>query len=212
VILSGLIVSVGPFPGSVLNDPERFRVTSLRVVGRAAVALACVALARTHWSDAAPCSFAFRDVFVPTDALRSVAAEIITSSPILDDARPNLIVLARRPMAFYLALQGRIPFRLAAGENAVTEAPRGEHDWAFVDTSQLGDPTVDFAVTRRIERRWLRVGAWTETLDPVTRLDVCPGSAYELFEPDPVRLYLMHPRRLPGPFIPSDSIRDVGTP
>jgi hypothetical protein len=171
-----------------------------------------VALARTHWADAAPAAFAARDVFVPTDTLRTAAADIATSSPIQYDDRPSLLVLARRPMAFYLATQGKVPFRLAAGENDVIGSPRGEHDWAFVDTSQVGDSTVDFAVTRRIERRWRRVLSWTETLDPVTRLDVIPGAAYEIYPPDPVRLYLMYPRGRRGPTIPSDPIPREAAP
>jgi 4-amino-4-deoxy-L-arabinose transferase-like glycosyltransferase len=206
VMLAGVMVSLGPFPGSVLEDPDRFRIFSRRVLARGAVALVCLALARSHWAEAAPCAFAAGDVFIPTDSLRTAAAYIATASPIRYDPRPSLLVLARRPMAFYLALHGNVPFRLVAGEDDVRGAPRGEHDWAFVDTSQVGDASVDLAPTRRIERRWRRVKSWTETLDPVTRLDVIPGSVYEVYEPDPVRLHLMYPKGRPGPTIPSDPI------
>jgi hypothetical protein len=82
-----------------------------------------------------------------------------------------LLVLGRRPLSFYLLLQGRYAFQLVEGLNDVIRQPdaRAIVDGALLDegTQPVPPPGSEGRVAV-IER---------EILDPVTLLDIVPGAA-----------------------------------
>jgi 4-amino-4-deoxy-L-arabinose transferase-like glycosyltransferase len=200
VMLAGVLVALGPFPGSVTEVAGRALLGNRRVLAQGALTLVCLALARTHWVEAPPRALSIEDVFAPTDGLRTALAELSsTASPFPNDPDANLRVLARRPVAFYLALQGKSRFGLVAEENDLIREPPRDHDWALVDGVQIGEGTANGALWRKIEIRWTRRAVWHLQLDPVTRLDVNPDAPFELYPPDPVSLVLLAQRPVRTP-------------
>ena len=87
------------------------------------------------------------------------------------DQAAGLRVLARRPVAFYLILQGRFPIVLLAGPEDL-KTPRPAPGWSIVDE------TVADAETRRVLSRPGAAVAFEAVLDPITLLDVAPEAAF----------------------------------
>lgn len=201
IILAGGLVALAPLPGTILEEPFSDVMRHRRLLAQGAITLVCLLLSRVHWGNEKPSPLAVREFFEPTDGLRTLVAELNTGSPIELDRQPQLRVLARRPLAFYLATRSRVPFRLVPGEPEVAAGPLGPHDWALVDGVQIGDGTTDGARWSELETPWRRVSAWRRRLDPVTLLDVDPEAVYSIYPADPITIALLYPHglRLPSP-------------
>jgi hypothetical protein len=106
----------------------------------------------------------------------------------------NLRVLARRPVVFYLAWRGKVPFHLVSDLQAIEAGPGSLMDWALVDEAILpGGPVSPVSGMDHPRRFFRRVTEWSLPLDPVTRLDVNPGDAYFRFDEDRRSLVLFSP-------------------
>ncbi|AGA26087.1 ArnT family glycosyltransferase [Singulisphaera acidiphila] len=123
-----------------------------------------------QWSTAARC-FSFARFYQETSTLRDVVTALPQIVPPSTGREPELIVLGRRPLAFYLLLQGRYPFRLVEGLDDVL---RQSENWAILDDA-LFDAGVEPVLPPGTKERVLEIR--DEALDPVTLLDIAPGSA-----------------------------------
>lgn len=206
VMLAGGVVTFGPFPGSALVVPDVSILRRRKILAQGAITLVCLILARAHWQGAAPKSIPIADFFAPTDGFRTAVATL-RRSPLAADERPDLRVLGRRPLAFYLALNPPAPFRLLPDIDDLARARLGEHDWALVDGVQIGEGTTDGVMWLRFEHRWARIQSWKQSLDPVTRLDVDPDAPFEVYPPEEVTLALFHPLGKKRPVAPPTPAR-----
>ncbi len=184
VMLAGGVVTLGPFPGSAIPAADPSVLWRKKVLAQGAITLVCLVLAGGHWSERRPVPLTVGSFFVPTDDLRECVA-ILLNPPrfggfVLNPSEiSNLRVLGRRPLAFYLAIQGTIPFQLLADENGLMREPVGNGEFALVDEVQLADPgnrSWEWA-----EGHW----RWSDSplplpsrFDPVTLLDIKPGVVF----------------------------------
>jgi hypothetical protein len=169
---------------------------------RRAFLLVVLAAAVAQQSVRVPRPFSLARMFQGTAALRNVVAELPTVLPAGSGQAAPLRVLARRPLAFYLVLQGRYPFQLEASYRALVENPL-PGAWAIVDETLL-EPGENNGRDR------LRVPpsppdrVYREQLDPVTLLDVDPDSAYRAARVRSTSIWILAPR-------PSGSAGALGT-
>jgi dolichyl-phosphate-mannose-protein mannosyltransferase len=172
LLLAGLLDVLVP-PGVPVHEtrapiqdearpPERVRVLLLLIA-------LVLGLAQQWCSTSRP--FPFASVFQGTSALRDVVSELPRLIPPAPSGGPNMLVLGRRPLSFYLILQGRYAFGLVEGLNDVIRQP---DVWAIVDGALLGEGTQP-DLPPGSEGRVARIHQ--ETLDPVTLLDISPGAA-----------------------------------
>lgn len=211
IMLAGGLLALGPFPGSIFEVPDRTLFRNRRLLAQAAVALTCLVAARTHWGDSTPRALPPYIFFTPTDGFRNAAADLANDPTLSSDPAAELRVLARRPLAYYLALQGKPRFRILPDADDLVRVPIGGHDWALVDGVQVGEGTDEGSGWSRIEARWSRVSVWPITFDPVTLLDVNPEAPYDLSHSKPASLVLFYPRgrTFPATLMPP-SVEDDG--
>jgi dolichyl-phosphate-mannose-protein mannosyltransferase len=179
ILLAGVVVTCGPFSAATTGVSVALRSLLRRpwFLVCAEVVLACLLLATSHWGNDAPEPFRFVEFFRPTDSLRSAVHDVVVATSLPVAAGASLRVLARRPVAFYLALEGKVPFRLVAGVAALARGPESLNDWALVDDALL--PVDQPFRTPSTGPLWYERSAhWSTNLDPVTRLDVVPDSAF----------------------------------
>jgi 4-amino-4-deoxy-L-arabinose transferase-like glycosyltransferase len=218
LLLAGAIVRVGPFSESVLSVPNRAKWLRPAFLARCAAVILCACLARWHWQES-PTAFPFSLFTVPTDEVRNTVFDLPTTSPLPADEGVTLRVLARRPVAFYLALQGKIRFRLLADRAELIDpaSPVGTNDWALIDRALEVEGNLEDEATLTAWRLWRKIPLWKERLDPVTLLDVMPEAAFSgtpdalpllvLLAPAPPRAATRLRRALPANVPPSQ-----GTP
>ncbi|MDR3633467.1 MAG: glycosyltransferase family 39 protein [Isosphaeraceae bacterium] len=124
-------------------------------------------------------------VFQPAPSLREATATLAPVD-VPESRRPTFVVLARRPLAFYLN-QARQRVTLAEGVKALLGPTRADTR-AIVDEVLLAqDGDVPRAVTD-LERFWMVEERFVDELDPVTLLDIDPGAAYR---PHPKRRFFV---------------------
>ena len=195
VLLAGLIVHLGPFSETALSDLKRKGAERRGLLAKAAVGALCVVLARTHWRAEVPRPLPLTAFQTPTDSLRTAVHQIVYDAPFFRDTGIRLRVFARRPVAYYLLLTGRMGFQLVSGKGDLYAAPRSPDEWVLVDEVLFNDALASQADWSGLSRNWSRKRSWNERLDPVTQLDVHPGAAFEaeplVIEP---RLVLYRPR------------------
>jgi hypothetical protein len=177
ILLSGAAVRLGPIREAVIPALDRASLLDRSLLARAAVTLFCLIVAKAQWSEKPPQPVPLRAFYQPTDTLRAAAAAI-ARSPFLATPHPGTVrLLARRPVAFYFALNG-VRFRLVEsldefmnGEVSTTDLP--------ISDGVLVDPD---AYTRFVApESWTAKELWVTRLDPVTRLDVDPGVVYHVY-------------------------------
>jgi 4-amino-4-deoxy-L-arabinose transferase-like glycosyltransferase len=201
LLLAGAVVTVGPFAesGRAFPIPERSVLTRPGLLARGVFLIACLLWARAHWAGGRPVPFPFSRTFMATTGLRDSVSEALTRSPLPVDGTARLRVLARRPVAFYATLRGAVPFRLVADRSMIESGPDSLSDWALVDDAlapRLGEVRLE---TNRSGLAYERAASWPLWLDPVTRLDVSPESAWGFDPLEPRSLILLRPRSRPIP-------------
>ncbi|SIO64873.1 4-amino-4-deoxy-L-arabinose transferase [Singulisphaera sp. GP187] len=193
LLAAGLLVELLPSeplePGDRAWERAEPRVRSLRFF---VPILVCFVVGLIFQWNTAARSFSFARFYLSTSTLRDLVSELPELIPAASGREPELVVLGRRPLAFYLLLQGRYRFRILEGLDDIIQQP---HEWAILDDALFDggvEPILPSAVTGRIfETR-------NETLDPVTLLDISPGSA---FARNPIRsnlILLLKPAGLPS--------------
>lgn len=179
--------------GEARAEPEaraaRGRTRAVRL--RQAILLLVLGAAVAQQAYRLPRPFELARMFQPTAELRKLVSELPTVLPAAGAVAP-LQVLARRPLAYYLVLQGRYPFQLEASYRELLEHGR-PGAWAMVDEAVLGPEE------RKIGDR-LRVPPtppdrlYREQLDPITSLDVDPNTAYRAARDRTVPIWILAPR------------------
>ncbi|MFO0954773.1 MAG: glycosyltransferase family 39 protein [Isosphaeraceae bacterium] len=201
ILMAGAVVALGPFSEAGVVESTRGEVLfTPKVLTQCAVVLFCLVFARAHWSwyGAEPGAFRVAAFFRPTDSLRSAVAACVTSPTVANQPGMTLDVLARRPVAFYLAQAGRVPFRLVAGPEDLKGGVSGLDEWGLADEALLS-VTAEWNPAPVPGRHRLRPAErWDTLLDPVTLLDVRPGVVREVEIP-PVHASLVLMKPTPGP-------------
>ena len=186
ILLAGAVVKLGPFADSAFAGGVSLNVRKSRagLIGLASVL--CVVATHILWIERTPQPFPIRSFFAPTDGLRSALAGVAKSPPLARSPGMTLWLLARRPVAFYLALHG-ISYRLLESDRNLIPDSRGSGHWTMID-----EGVFDFRdhADELAEMSKGAIFAGGSLLDPVTRLDISPGDAYGLFPPHLYRLVL----------------------
>ncbi|MHC5540550.1 ArnT family glycosyltransferase [Singulisphaera rosea] len=121
--------------------------------------------------------FPISQVFGPTDGLKLAVTQAAQGMETSKAAGGRGVqVLARRPVLFYLALVSQRPIQLHPDLDSIL-ANTQVHDFALIDEVQLLQEK-DLASARAKFRDWETVSSRALELDPVTRLDVEPRSAF----------------------------------
>lgn len=196
IVMAGLLVSIGPalengfVPPIALKTWIKDRPAFLKSVFAAVILMVGFATERSLGARPMPVS----EFFKPTDGLRNLVAIVTTTSPPEYQPLQSLRVLCRRPVAFYLALQGKMPFRLMAGGEGEDLTPTSATEGMLIDLGLDPVTLVGASRERRSGRAWGEGPALPEVpLDPVTRLDIRPDSAYRLDEL-PTTFLLLRPK------------------
>lgn len=127
-----------------------------------------------------PVRFPLSTVFAPTDALKVVATEVNSPGVVPTDGPGVAVrVFGRRPLAFYLATRGRVPFGLVGGPDDIHRPPRAGEGWLLVDDAVDGPSSSDTGRTTFEDLGYTPVKSWQERPDGVTLLDQFPGAAYD---------------------------------
>ncbi len=198
LILAGLVVRIGPFSaeqrvpifsGSFYERRGRFLV-------QAAVQAGCLLVAGFHWGENPPWPLPASLFFERTDDLRNVAAAM-NDSPVLKANRGTALrVYARRPLYFYLALNGLNPSRLVPDGSGLVNGSGPSGDWGVWD--ELLPLGTAGATAARVALRdhWSFRGSWATRLDPVTLLDNAPEAVQPAHfrEPSWIQLLAPNPR------------------
>ncbi|WP_422926945.1 ArnT family glycosyltransferase [Singulisphaera sp. PoT] len=120
--------------------------------------------------------FSLSRMFQGTSSIRDGVAKLATTQVPGLSQGDEILVLGRRPISFYLAIQGRFPFRLVAGlDTLLASGPRPR--WALIDSVQVTQDAGPRALPSLFERTSIRQRVWAESLDPVTLLDVRSSAA-----------------------------------
>lgn len=172
LLVAGLLVQlVGDAEGlrEELNDGEATHWIRKRA-GLVALALCGVAGLGLQWSLGAR-AFGLPRIYQATSTLRDVVAALPETIPESSHRAKEIVLLGRRPLAYYLLLQGRYPFRLVQGlDDALSQAG----SWAILDDALFeAGIAPDLPPTAKDRVAMTRA----EVLDPVTLLDVAPGAA-----------------------------------
>jgi 4-amino-4-deoxy-L-arabinose transferase-like glycosyltransferase len=179
VLLAGAVVAVGRFSEQGESDSLTGRAVlkSPGVLARGLVLLACLIVARAHWRGEHPRPFPIATAFLPTDGLKTAVASLFGPSLLPADGSASLRVLARRPVAFYLALQGKVHVQLVADKAAIEAGPASRSDWALIDEAVVPGGVIPSALGNRTGLGYSSILSWRVRLDPVTLLDVHPEVA-----------------------------------
>jgi dolichyl-phosphate-mannose-protein mannosyltransferase len=180
LVLACAIVRIGPFarqaPTALDASPEPDAWSLRRPKAWALGLLACLALAHVVGSGP-PKAIPFVRFFRPTSSLRSLTSDLIATLPVSTEQGAGLRVLARRALVFYLVVQGKFPVRIEPNVDNILKADRFE-GWTIVDTAMVDQVDLD-RISNSYWKDYSGLGRgtrWDETLDPVTQLDVDPGS------------------------------------
>ena len=109
-----------------------------KVLRQGALALLCLILVRVHRGDERPRSLPIAETFAPTDGFRTAVSQLVKVPEFMHDDCAALRMLGRRPLAFYLALEGR-RLSMVASEKDLTLGPIGPDDWVLVDGVHVGE-------------------------------------------------------------------------
>ncbi|WP_406696545.1 glycosyltransferase family 39 protein [Singulisphaera sp. Ch08] len=134
--------------------------------------LVCLAIGFLFQLNTAARSFTLARFYQETSTLRGLITDLPHTIRPASGREPELVVLGRRPLAYYLLLQGRYPFRLVESLDDVVQSSDA---WAILDDA-LFDGGVQAVLPSELKARVVEVR--NEALDPVTLLDVSPGSAF----------------------------------
>jgi 4-amino-4-deoxy-L-arabinose transferase-like glycosyltransferase len=194
MLVAGLVIEVldrasSPRSAHEIGKGEATPAVFLR--GRGTPLAVAIGLALVHLLVASPRALPFGDLFRPTSALRDVVALVPRTVP-AEAAGHGISVLGRRPLAFYLLLQGRIAFGLVGGPDDLARAASGP-GWSLIDGLLVDPPT-----RGRLAKAGVGV-EFPERLDPVTLLDVAPEAAFKPSASRTVRLWV----------VPNDAVRQA---
>lgn len=195
ILLSGSIVSLGPFSENLFSRWDRATWTRPAVLARCAWIVLCGILAR--WQvEKSVAPLPLSTFALPTDTLRDVVADLGTMPRLSADPSTPLLVLARRPVAYYLALQGKIRFQTLAGPEALLGGPSSykSRDLVLLDRTVAGRQYLNDVAELPYLPFWRETRMWTERLDPVTLLDVRPEAAFEGGSTEQTILILLEPK------------------
>ncbi len=141
-----------------------------KVLAQGALALLCLILRAFHWGDERPRSLPIAETFAPTDGFRTAVSQLVKVPEFMHDDRAALRMLGRRPLAFYLALEGR-RFSMVASEKDLTLGPIGLmigcSSMVFMSAKGCTKARTGRAFTRAgrrcgtTSRIWTRSRAWT---------------------------------------------------
>ena len=188
LLITGLIVEIG----LILNANGRW-ITELPRPFWAALLMCCVAgLVQVFVAD--PHAFRPGWVFEPPPSFRAFVDEqfALRVNRRMVQSQP-LRILARRPLAYYLLLQGRFAVRLEPGHESLLSQPLpGER--LVLDQAVLGPEGP--AIVAKMLHFWKLDATYHEQLDPVTLLDVHPDSAYALVPDRENKVWLFSARSL----------------
>jgi 4-amino-4-deoxy-L-arabinose transferase-like glycosyltransferase len=145
-------------PGSEESMTERHR----RVL--AGIAVACGISAAIQATLAQPHAFALEELLAPKDSLRDFAFEVLPQR--IPEKGTMLRLYARRPLAFYLFLQGGYRIKLEPDGDALW-SEQSPGSWRIVD-GMMPAEGVHF-----------RGPTAVLSIDPITALDYEPGFAFE---------------------------------
>jgi dolichyl-phosphate-mannose-protein mannosyltransferase len=162
----------------------------------ATVALACVLFATIQVVRERPRSISWDRVLAPSDSasLRSFVFVRIPREPRLEGK--TLRVLARRPLAFYLSVQGRHPFQLEPGLDRLSHVSQPDA-MALIDEALLAQEGNTSEALARLLPYWRTEWSSTIEVDPVTLLDLNPSAFRSVPRRDLV-VWVMSPRITPG--------------
>jgi len=189
LLMAGTLVEgLGLAPGAATSPLSLASFSAFARQGLRIGALACLVLGcGLQWSSRAR-PIPLDDFFRPTAGLRDFVAALPQRIP-RSTPPPPLMVLGRRPLAYYLLLQGRYSFGLAQDLDDLERTPEA---WAIVDLGLFGSGSDASEFARMKERA---VETVNERLDPVTRLDIAPGSALSGSTATGTSLFLLEPAK-----------------
>ncbi len=180
MLLSGAIASIVSSPATSKSPHSR-----PSLLGETRWAPVCIAGAFAIALVLQPASdpFPLGRIFGPTTTIRNGLAQLIISKIPGLSPEAEVHVLGRRPLVYYLTLQGR--FRLGIEANLsslLASVNRGK--WGVIDTVQVWQEMsplwqeMSLQKTKGvIERQANRLRLWSGELDPITLLDVQPAAA-----------------------------------
>jgi hypothetical protein len=182
VLMAGAVLALGPFSEGASPSVNRNVMYNPRLLAQCAAVLVCLVFARAHWVWVGhePGAFAMRIFFRPTDDLRTAVSDALNSQPFRHTRGTSLRVLARRPVAFYLALYSKVPFRLVAGPADIRAGASTSDEWALVDEVLMPDVAhANFVPEVPGNVGYGGTNEFSTRLDPVTLLDVKPEVVFD---------------------------------
>lgn len=169
IIVSGVGARLADWSNAPVDLSSRARI-ALPVS-----AALCLLAAAVQMAVLRPAEMPASWVFSPAPSLREAAFALANDRSRYRD-RQAFVVLARRPLAFYLTLGGQ-GVRLA--ENAASlQHPVSLGDRAIVDETLLAQERDPAKEWMRLRKYWTVEDQFREDLDPVTLLDTDPSAAY----------------------------------
>ncbi|MBX6312000.1 MAG: glycosyltransferase family 39 protein [Isosphaeraceae bacterium] len=180
LLLAGFLVKLGPFLNetAAADTPKPIARWPFRLTLGMGIGAVCLALALWQRGPiaadrfGAPRLWPFPDLLAPTDSLRKA---ITAAQPLLQTTAPGLIVLARPPVLFYLALQGVPVRRVSSLDDLLRRAAPGE--LVLIDRVQL-EQEENSRRSSQLDQRFEVVTIFPYQLPPTTLLDVDPAAAY----------------------------------
>jgi dolichyl-phosphate-mannose-protein mannosyltransferase len=204
LLLAGLLVRLPRFvappfiaPGQgTEEDPSAPNVGLSGRIGRC-VALVCLALAcwqeLAYWPNLMPSDW----VLDPEPTLRRIVHRDLTRDP---RYRGTARILARRPLFFYLLLEGQSAFRLEPGCEPLASEPR-RTEILLLDEAMIGQGTSETRMLDRLFPYWKAEREFSDQLDPVTMLEVKPSAAlYNTWAPSRGNRLLLFTPKIPQRF------------
>ena len=182
VLMAGAVVALGPFSGEASPEPGPDVLYRPKVIAQCASVLLCLVGSRAHWVwvGTEPASIPIRFFYRPTNDLREAVTTLLASKRLADNPNVTLRVLGRRPLAFYMSLYGKVPFRLVASPDDIKAGATISDDWALVDGLLLpGADRGNLIPQAEGKVGYSQAEGVVTTLDPVTLLDEQPGVVFE---------------------------------
>jgi hypothetical protein len=174
VLMAGLVVRLGPFTQTSCEGPLQSRIRY-----QAAAAAICLLLARWHWAGHLPHPLPSRIMNQLTGPLEEAIANLRAGPAVREHPERRLRVLARRPVAFYLAVGTTVSFRLLPDPSEILSGPGNSGEWALVDEAQAHNLFTSSGVKPNLLEVWRKEASWQVAEDPVTLLDINPNAPFE---------------------------------
>jgi len=194
LLLTGAVVRLDPFGSQGVAPPsEASHAQPRRLVSIFTGVLASIVLVLQPSAD----PFPFGRIYQATTSIRDGVARLATAPVPGLATGDELRVLGRRPFEYYLLLQGRFPFRLAASLETLSSR-QNQGKWLLIDSVQVTQDSGTNALPAILENQSSRHRLWTEKLDPITLLDVRPSAAESRAGERPAETWLVRLETVPG--------------